>query len=76
MGGHDQHTDERSRRRTEEAERIEDEVEQRNPDDITKREAYEREAAERGVSDEAQNVGDVIDGPPAEESAQDDDSRR
>ncbi|HVM41239.1 MAG TPA: hypothetical protein VM618_10730 [Acidimicrobiia bacterium] len=40
------------------AEEIEAEVETRNPDDTTKREAYEREVAERGLSDEAGHVGD------------------
>lgn len=58
----------------EEAEQIEDEVEERNPDPITKREAFEREAAEEGLAEEAGQVGDVIDGDD-ERSAEDDGDR-
>lgn len=41
---------------------VAEEVEERNPDPTTKREAFEREAAERGRTDEAREVGEEIDG--------------
>jgi hypothetical protein len=37
-----------------------DEIAERNPDDVTRREAYEREMAERGRSDETRDVGDHL----------------
>lgn len=42
-------------------EEVEAEVEERNPDPVTKREAFEREAAERGRSADARDVGQEVD---------------
>lgn len=44
----------------EDAEEVYEEIADRNPDDTTAREAYEREMAERGRSDEARDVGEHL----------------
>lgn len=49
-------------------EEVEREVEDRNPDPTTKREAFEREAAERGRAEDAGRVGDEMDGHESEVS--------